>query len=73
MKNPFEFIFSIVTVVCLFKFLRYALDRRMAFRDAGFGAGAELDKRLEKIEQRIANLETIVIERDKKNEFERSL
>jgi hypothetical protein len=60
----------------LMRFLKSALDQRAAIRMKEVetqGGSIALTTRLEALEKRMANLETITLEREKVNEFDRAL
>lgn len=71
-------IVAIVAIICIYKFLRFAVERGTAhkFQGAQAFSGPAQDKlaeRIDRIEKRMANIETIILEREKKSEFERAL
>jgi hypothetical protein len=72
--GPFEMVVAIIAIVCVTRMIRYAIQQRVALRERQLGGvSKDLEDRLQRMEQRMANLETIVLEREKKGEFERAL
>lgn len=63
----FLFLFAMGTVVMLFQYMEKR-NERLSNKAADL---EQITARLEKIEKRLENVETIVIERRKKEEFER--
>jgi hypothetical protein len=75
--DPGAMIVAIVALVLGYRFLRFAIEQGVAQKNQRYAQAAapasELLQRLDRLEKRMANLETIVLDREKKNEFERSL
>ena len=71
--DPSEMIVAIVAIVCFTGLLKYAIRQKVAIRESSLGVNKELEDRLKRLEQRMANLETIVLDREKVREFERAL
>lgn len=68
---------TFLTIICLAGMIQSYFQSRMKhqekMRQQPDSGGADSEERFRRLERRLANLETIVIERDKKSEFEQAL
>ena len=67
-----QFLVAVVAIEAFVKIVRLKVASREA-RVAMTSQNAALGERMEKLERRMANLETIVLEAEKKKEFDRAL
>lgn len=67
----FEFIICLVGILACAKLAKYKLESRARLYGLAAERNSELLARIDKIEQRLANLETLVIDEAKKKEYER--
>ena len=67
-----EFLATVVAIEAFVRLVKMKHDNRRAYW-ANNDQNAALAERMEKLERRMANLETIVLESEKHREFERAL
>ncbi|HBF33979.1 TPA: hypothetical protein DDW35_05400 [Candidatus Sumerlaeota bacterium] len=69
-------IIIIVAIVALSRLARFIVQQKVVLRmkqAETFGGGQQFNERIEQLEKRLANLETIMLEHEKVREFDRAL
>ena len=78
-EGLFAFLICAVMFGSIVKIVKYAIDAKTAHRaqllnqTGGLKKQEEFDARLDRLEKRMANLETIILDREKHENFEREL
>ena len=77
MLGVFDMVVIIVAIGAISSIVNHGIRARTAARDQGWNdrmaQWGEVEDRLSRLEKRMANLETIVLEREKQREFDREL
>jgi hypothetical protein len=77
MENPFGMVVMIVAICVGASLIKHAIRAKTAWHEQGWNdrmaQWGEVEDRLSRLEKRMANLETIVLEREKQREFDREL
>jgi hypothetical protein len=75
--NPFEMVVAIISITAIASIVKQGIQAKTAAREQGWNdrmaQWGEVEDRLSRLEKRMANLETIVLEREKQREFDREL